>query len=205
LSVMLVYRNPSVSAWAPLLACAYPVFETVFTIMRRLWCRRHPGHPDSWHLHSLVKTAITARYLRMLPPPLRNAFVSPVSWGIALVPAALAVNHAGDPAVLVQGALASFALYLGVYALVVSAWRARRRHAPFIMPVATAPLAPKAATVAVKPVADKPFITTGSNGQGATSGLVAARIAANPSANQPGGLADHSHKQAAPVLARRRM
>jgi UDP-N-acetylmuramyl pentapeptide phosphotransferase/UDP-N-acetylglucosamine-1-phosphate transferase len=206
LSVMLVYRNPSVSAWAPLLACAYPVFETVFTIMRRLWCRRHPGHPDSWHLHSLVKTAITARYLRMLPPPLRNAFVSPVSWGIALVPAALAVNYAGDPAVLVQGALASFALYLGVYALVVSAWRARRRHGhvpvvmPAVMPVAAAPLAPKVATVAVKPL-----ITTSSNGQGATSGLVAARIAANPSANQPGSLADHSHKQAAPVLARRRM
>lgn len=38
LSVMLVYRNPSVSAWAPLLACAYPVFETLFTICRRLWC-----------------------------------------------------------------------------------------------------------------------------------------------------------------------
>lgn len=199
LSVMLVYRNPSVSAWAPLLACAYPVFETVFTIMRRLWCRRHPGHPDSWHLHSLVKTAITARYLRMLPPPLRNAFVSPVSWGIALVPAALAVNYAGEPAVLVQGALASFALYLGVYALVVSAWRARRRHAPIVMPVPTVSLVPKVATVAVKPL-----ITNSNNGQGAPAGLVAARIA-NPSANQQGSLSDHSHQQPAPVLARRRM
>ncbi|MEW7848824.1 glycosyltransferase [Massilia aurea] len=204
LSVMLVYRNPSVSAWAPLLACAYPVFETLFTIVRRLWCRRHPGHPDSWHLHSLVKTAITARYLRMLPPPLRNAFVSPVSWSIALVPAALAVNYAGDPAVLVQGAVASFALYLGVYALVVSAWRARRRQAPIVIPGAAAPLMPKAAAVIVKPVAVKPIITT-SNGQGATSGLVAARIANPNAANQPGALSDHGHKQSAPVLARRRM
>jgi hypothetical protein len=198
LSVMLVYRNPSVSAWAPLLACAYPVFETVFTIMRRLWCRRHPGHPDSWHLHSLVKTAITARYLRMLPPPLRNAFVSPVSWGIALVPAVLAVNYAGEPEVLVQGALASFALYIGVYALVVLAWRARRRHAPIAMPVVAAPLAPKAGTAA-----SKPLITT-SHGQGPTGGLVAARIA-NPSVNQPGSLSDHGHQQTAPVLARRRV
>ena len=129
LSVMLVYRNPSVSAWAPLLACAYPVFETVFTIARRLWCRRHPGLPDSWHLHSLVKTAITARYLRSLPPTLRNACVSPVSWSIALVPAALAVNHPSTPEVLMQGAVASFALYLVVYALVAAAWQARSRHA----------------------------------------------------------------------------
>lgn len=206
LSVMLVYRNPSVSAWAPLLACAYPVFETLFTIVRRLWCRRHPGHPDSWHLHSLVKTAITARYLRMLPPPLRNAFVSPVSWGIALVPAALAVHFASDPVALVQGALASFALYLGVYALVVAAWRARRRHAPIVMPVAAAPLTPKAATTLVKPVAVKPTIAAANSVlPGATSGLVAARIANPNAANQPGGPLEHGHKQTAPVLARRRM
>jgi hypothetical protein len=138
----------------------------------------------------------------MLPPPLRNAFVSPVSWGIALVPAALAVNYAGDPEVLVQGALASFALYLGVYALVVLAWRARRHHAPIVMPNATSP---QAAAVAVKPAAVKPLINTSSNGQSATSGMVAARIANPSGANQPGTLADHGHKQAAPVLARRRM
>lgn len=128
LSVMLVYRNPLVSPWAPLLACGYPVFETVFTIVRRLWCRRHPGHPDSWHLHSLVKTALVARFLRSLPAPLRNACVSPVSWLVALVPAMLAVRFAAVPEALLQGVLASFLLYLSVYSFVVSAWYARRRR-----------------------------------------------------------------------------
>jgi len=128
LSVMLVYRNPLVSPWAPLLACGYPVFETVFTILRRLWCRRHPGHPDSWHLHSLVKTAIVARFLRGLPAPLRNACVSPVSWLVALVPAMMAVRFAAVPEALLKGVLASFLLYLSVYAFVVSAWWARRRR-----------------------------------------------------------------------------
>jgi UDP-N-acetylmuramyl pentapeptide phosphotransferase/UDP-N-acetylglucosamine-1-phosphate transferase len=129
LSVMLVYRNPLVSPWAPLLACGYPVFETVFTILRRLWCRRHPGHPDSWHLHSLVKTAIVARFLRGLPAPLRNACVSPVSWLVAVVPAMMAVRFAAVPEALLQGVLASFLLYLSIYAFVVSAWWARRRRA----------------------------------------------------------------------------
>ncbi|MEX5749024.1 glycosyltransferase [Massilia sp. X63] len=128
LSVMLVYRNPLVSPWAPLLACGYPVFETVFTIVRRLWCRRHPGHPDSWHLHSLVKTAIAARYFRLLPAPLRNACVSPFSWAVALVPAMMAVRFAAVPEALLQGVLASFLLYLSVYAFVVSAWWSRRHH-----------------------------------------------------------------------------
>ena len=128
LSVMLVYRNPLVSPWAPLLACGYPVFETVFTILRRLWCRRHPGHPDSWHLHSLVKTAIVARFLRRLPAPLRNACVSPLCWLVALVPAMMAVRFSAVPEALLQGVLASFLLYLSVYAFVVSAWWARRRR-----------------------------------------------------------------------------
>jgi UDP-N-acetylmuramyl pentapeptide phosphotransferase/UDP-N-acetylglucosamine-1-phosphate transferase len=128
LSVMLVYRNPLVSPWAPLLACGYPIFETVFTIVRRLWCRRHPGHPDSWHLHSLVKTAIAARYFRALPAPLRNACVSPFSWAVALVPAMMAVRFAAVPEALLQGVLASFLLYLSVYAFVVSAWWSRRRR-----------------------------------------------------------------------------
>ena len=198
LSVMLVYRNPSVSAWAPLLACAYPVFETLFTICRRLWCRRHPGHPDSWHLHSLVKTAITARYLRMLPAPLRNACVSPVSWSIALVPAVLAVNNANAPEVLMQGAMASFALYLGVYGLVVSAWRARRRHAS--APAAAAPLAP-VATASIK--MSKPVIAP--IAPMVAPVIAAARVAKPTAANQSAPLADLGREQSAPAFVRRRM
>ena len=42
--------------------------------------------------------------------------------------ALLAVRFSTVPETLMQGALASFALYLTVYGLVVSAWRARRHH-----------------------------------------------------------------------------
>lgn len=129
LSVMLVHRNPDVSPWAALLACAYPVFETVFTIMRRLWCRRHPGRPDSCHLHSLVKIAIAGRYFRKFNAPLRNALVSPFSWFLAAVPAVLAVRFPQDSEALMQVALASFGLYLAFYWYVASASHARRRRA----------------------------------------------------------------------------
>lgn len=129
LSVMLVHRNPQVSAWAPLLTCAYPIFETVFTIARRLWCRRHPGRPDSCHLHSLVKIAIAGRYFRKFSAPMRNALVSPFSWLLALVPAVLAVRFPQDSAALMQATLMSFGLYLAFYWYVASASRARRRRA----------------------------------------------------------------------------
>ena len=129
LSVTLVYRNPQVSSWAPLLACAYPTFETVFTIVRRLWCRRHPGQPDSCHLHSLVKIAVAGRYFRKFRAPLRNACVSPFSWLLALVPAWFAVRFPQDSGLLMQGTLVSFGLYLAFYWYMASASRARRRRA----------------------------------------------------------------------------
>jgi UDP-N-acetylmuramyl pentapeptide phosphotransferase/UDP-N-acetylglucosamine-1-phosphate transferase len=129
LSVTLVYRNPQVSSWAPLLACAYPTFETLFTIVRRLWCRRHPGQPDSCHLHSLVKIAVAGRYFRKFRAPLRNACVSPFSWFLAAVPAWFAVRFPQDPTTLVQGTLISFGLYLACYWYMASAARARRRRA----------------------------------------------------------------------------
>ena len=115
LAVMLVYRNPTVSAWAPLLACAYPVFETVFTILRRVWARSHPGAPDSNHLHSLIKIAISRRFFANWRADFRNSSVSPFSWSIAAVPAILAVRFADRTGALLFAGTASFDLYLSIY------------------------------------------------------------------------------------------
>ncbi len=46
---------PEVSPWFPLVLLAYPVFETLFSIYRRMFLRgKHPGHPDALHLHQLI-------------------------------------------------------------------------------------------------------------------------------------------------------
>jgi UDP-N-acetylmuramyl pentapeptide phosphotransferase/UDP-N-acetylglucosamine-1-phosphate transferase len=128
LAVMLAYRNPSVSVWAPLLAAAYPIFETLFTITRRIWARSHPGMPDSHHLHSLIKVGIALRLFPNLRADLRNASVSPFSWAIAAVPAALSVRFSGHTAALLWSCLFSFALYLVFYWYVATASRQRRQQ-----------------------------------------------------------------------------
>lgn len=120
LAVMLPVRNTSVSVWAPLLACGYPIFETVFTIARRMWTGTDSGQADSNHLHSLVKVAICKRYFTGLPDSLRNASVSPFSWAIAAVPAFLAVEYAHSTRALVWAALISFTLYVAVYGFLAS-------------------------------------------------------------------------------------
>ena len=87
-SLMLVNRNPEVSVWAPATIAAYPIVETLFSMLRRLFSRHSPSAPDVGHLHSLVKVKVIRRYAARLRPSLRNALVSPFCWFIAAVPAA---------------------------------------------------------------------------------------------------------------------
>jgi UDP-N-acetylmuramyl pentapeptide phosphotransferase/UDP-N-acetylglucosamine-1-phosphate transferase len=96
LSVLLTARHPEVSKWFPLLLCLYPIFETVFTIYRRLVLQKaHPGMPDALHLHQLI-------YMRIVRPSVGghsdaakaqcNALTSPYLWiltALAVIPAIL--------------------------------------------------------------------------------------------------------------------
>jgi UDP-N-acetylmuramyl pentapeptide phosphotransferase/UDP-N-acetylglucosamine-1-phosphate transferase len=96
LSVLLTARHPEVSKWFPLLLCCYPIFETLFTIYRRLiLMRTHPGMPDALHLHQLiyrrvVRWSIGSEDDRLLTQ--RNALTSPYLWllcALAVMPAIL--------------------------------------------------------------------------------------------------------------------
>ena len=100
LSLLLVLRNPTVSKWFPLLLCIYPIFETVFTVYRRVVLMRvSPGLPDSSHLHQIiykrvVRWAIGSTEVETLTQ--RNAITAPYLWllsSIAVVPAIIFWNN----------------------------------------------------------------------------------------------------------------
>jgi UDP-N-acetylmuramyl pentapeptide phosphotransferase/UDP-N-acetylglucosamine-1-phosphate transferase len=96
LGILLVHRNPEVSPVFPLLLCAYPIFETLFTMYRRRVVRGRPvGLPDATHLHSLIyrrlmRWAIGKRDAANLLR--RNSMTSPYLWALcsmSVVPAVL--------------------------------------------------------------------------------------------------------------------
>ena len=62
LSVLLLARNPQVSPMFPLLLCAYPIFETVFSMYRRRVLRgvADRAQPDGIHLHTLIHRRLDA-------------------------------------------------------------------------------------------------------------------------------------------------
>jgi UDP-N-acetylmuramyl pentapeptide phosphotransferase/UDP-N-acetylglucosamine-1-phosphate transferase len=89
LSVLLLARNPVVSPIFPLLLCAYPIFETIFTMYRRRVLRGvATAQPDGIHLHTLI-------YRRLIRLNIdaagdrrrmnRNSMTSPYLWLLCLL------------------------------------------------------------------------------------------------------------------------
>ncbi|MBQ6656391.1 MAG: glycosyltransferase family 4 protein [Ottowia sp.] len=54
ISVLLVQRHDLVSPWFPVLLLIYPVWETLFSIYRKLRRGDSPGMADALHLHHLI-------------------------------------------------------------------------------------------------------------------------------------------------------
>lgn len=96
LGILLVNRNPQVSPIFPLMLCAYPIFETLFSMYRRKVVRGHAvGLPDGIHLHTLIykrlmRWAIGAADAAVLTR--RNSMTSPYLWvlcSLSVVPSVL--------------------------------------------------------------------------------------------------------------------
>jgi UDP-N-acetylmuramyl pentapeptide phosphotransferase/UDP-N-acetylglucosamine-1-phosphate transferase len=85
MAVLLLVRNPAVSAWQVLAICAYPVIEVLFSIYRRKFIKKvSPGAPDALHLHALIFRRLVFKHVRpdAARPWKRNAavtcFVAPI-------------------------------------------------------------------------------------------------------------------------------
>ena len=94
-SILLVQRHEEVSPWFPMLLLIYPVWETVFSIYRKLARGISPGVADALHFHQLIYRRIVRQVFhddmsrRML---MRNNRTSPYLWGftmLSVVPAVL--------------------------------------------------------------------------------------------------------------------
>lgn len=122
---LLIQRNPGVSPWFPMALVIYPVWETLFSVLRRRFLyRTRIGQPDARHLHSLVFRRVVQRRLAdhdaREARAHRNHLTAPPFWGASCLVGAVAVAVAGDTAAL-QLLIAMFMLgYTAIY------WRVAR-------------------------------------------------------------------------------
>jgi UDP-N-acetylmuramyl pentapeptide phosphotransferase/UDP-N-acetylglucosamine-1-phosphate transferase len=124
LSVLLVHRNGSVSPIFPLLLCAYPIFETLFTMYRRKVVRGvAAGMPDGIHLHTLIHRRLIRWTLggdqekRRLTR--RNSMTSPYLWLLCLCSVVPAVLWWDRTLVLLGFLLVFMVSYVWLYSRIV--------------------------------------------------------------------------------------
>jgi UDP-N-acetylmuramyl pentapeptide phosphotransferase/UDP-N-acetylglucosamine-1-phosphate transferase len=124
LSVLLLHRNPAVSPIFPLLLCAYPIFETIFTMYRRKVVRGvATAAPDGIHLHTLIHRRLIrwtlADNLERRRLRRRNSMTSPYLWLLCLTSVIPSVLWWNSTAVLSWFLLAFVLGYVWLYARIV--------------------------------------------------------------------------------------
>lgn len=123
LSILLIQRNEMVSPLFPLMVCAYPIFETLFSMYRRKVVRGRPvGQPDAAHLHSLIYRRIMRR-LTVAPgvdlPLRRNSMTSPYLWWLCMMAASPSMVWWGSDAMLGIALVVFCAIYISIYRAIV--------------------------------------------------------------------------------------
>jgi UDP-N-acetylmuramyl pentapeptide phosphotransferase/UDP-N-acetylglucosamine-1-phosphate transferase len=128
LSVLLLVRNLEVSPMFPLLLCAYPIFETIFSIYRKKFLRGiSPGVPDGIHLHMLVYKRLmrwAVGHTNERRKTTRNSMTSPYLWLLCLLSVIPAVLWWDSTAVL------SCFLFLFMLSYVMLYWSIVRFKTP---------------------------------------------------------------------------
>jgi UDP-N-acetylmuramyl pentapeptide phosphotransferase/UDP-N-acetylglucosamine-1-phosphate transferase len=84
-AVLLLERNPEVSAFAALVVCSHPVTEVLFSVFRRKVTNTHPGHPDRLHFHSLVKQRYVRRWFSGFSNTIQNSITGILVGAMTLI------------------------------------------------------------------------------------------------------------------------
>jgi UDP-GlcNAc:undecaprenyl-phosphate/decaprenyl-phosphate GlcNAc-1-phosphate transferase len=121
-SILLVQRHESVSPWFPMLLLIYPVWETIFSIYRKLARGSSPGLADALHFHQLIFRRIVRGVFhddasrRML---MRNNRTSPYLWSFTLMTVVPAVLFWRNTLVLMMFCALFVLSYVGFYIAII--------------------------------------------------------------------------------------
>jgi len=110
-SIFLINLHPEISPWFPFALGIYPVWEVIFSILRKKFIRGiSPTQPDKVHFHMLIYNRLTKN----------NPLTSVVIWALNLPFMVAAYIFRHDGIILALIALAFCLVYLIFYKLLVS-------------------------------------------------------------------------------------
>jgi UDP-GlcNAc:undecaprenyl-phosphate GlcNAc-1-phosphate transferase len=118
-AVLLLARNPAVSTWSVLLACVYPVWETVFSMFRRqVISRASSGEADQVHLHHVMLSRLRGNRslnINSRPSWKSHSLVSISIWAMVAGCQFIALTVGANTAVLACGIILFAGIYCWIY------------------------------------------------------------------------------------------
>lgn len=118
-AALLVQRNPGVSPWFPFALVLYPIWETLFSMLRRFVLHRTGfDQPDARHLHSLIYRRLARRWVSRRDAAgavMRNSITTLPLWAVTTLVALLAVMRAESTGDLQWICLVFIVGYVAVY------------------------------------------------------------------------------------------
>ena len=120
--VALVQRHAEVSPWFPMLLLIYPVWETLFSIYRKIARGGSPGVADALHFHQLIYRRLVRGVFhddvsrRML---MRNNRTSPYLWSFTLLTVVPAVIFWTNTPMLIAFCVLFVLSYIAVYVAII--------------------------------------------------------------------------------------
>ena len=120
--VLLVLRHPQVSPWFPMLLLIYPVWETAFSIYRKIARGQSPGLADALHFHQLIHRRIVRQVFdddEVRGMLMRNNRTSPYLWGFAMLTVLPAVLFWNQTPLLMLFVLIFIVSYVWAYTRII--------------------------------------------------------------------------------------
>jgi UDP-N-acetylmuramyl pentapeptide phosphotransferase/UDP-N-acetylglucosamine-1-phosphate transferase len=119
IAVILIERNPNVSAFSALVICIIPITEVLLSIFRRKVRNQHPSIPDRLHFHSILYRRYSGRWFGKRPNLFKNSFVGILMGSMSLTSAVMANLNYGSTLNCVITSLLLALGYVAVFARMV--------------------------------------------------------------------------------------
>jgi UDP-N-acetylmuramyl pentapeptide phosphotransferase/UDP-N-acetylglucosamine-1-phosphate transferase len=129
-AILLLNREPEISAWGILLILLWPVLDTVFALVRRFANGHSVSTPDRMHYHHILMRIVLITTPKSIGTEKANPIGSIIAWPLIALPSLLGVLFIDNHGASTLGVVVFTFLYIVTYHVFVhKAARLRRLFA----------------------------------------------------------------------------
>jgi UDP-N-acetylmuramyl pentapeptide phosphotransferase/UDP-N-acetylglucosamine-1-phosphate transferase len=118
-AILLLNREPEVSAWGILLILLWPVLDTVFAMARRLAAGKSVSQPDRLHYHHVLMRLVLLATPKSVGLQRANPIGSVLSWPLVAAPCVLGILFISNIALSIASVFLFTMFYVTTYLLLI--------------------------------------------------------------------------------------